>query len=124
MLILLWLISGVALGGRGKGPTFRVPSALSAADEPALRGGMLPGGERGAIGPGIVVAYIIRAYAFNLTAALAFRRHGLLAAALPRPACYLVWHVAYGNFPARARGHGAGFRPTPVAGQAREVTRR
>jgi hypothetical protein len=96
--ILLWLISNVALGGRGQGLTFRVLAALSAAAEPALQGGMLLGASGGVIGPGIFAAYVAQAYAFNLTAALAFRRYGLLAPVLLRLAYYLVWHVAYGNF--------------------------
>ncbi|HEY8599246.1 MAG TPA: hypothetical protein VIL85_12495, partial [Thermomicrobiales bacterium] len=66
--------------------------------EPALQGGMLLGASGGVIGPGIFAAYVAQAYAFNLTAALAFRRYGLLAPVLLRLAYYLVWHVAYGNF--------------------------
>lgn len=95
---LLWLVSGVALRGRGQRPTFWILAALAAAAEPALQGGALLAASAGSLGAGPFVAYVVQAYAFNLTAAACFRRYGLLAPILLRLAYYLVWHVAYGNF--------------------------
>ena len=51
----------------------------------------------GAIGPAAFAAYAVHGYAFNFTAAVGFRRAGLLAAVLVRLGDYLVWHVLYGN---------------------------
>ncbi|CAA9549924.1 MAG: hypothetical protein AVDCRST_MAG88-691, partial [uncultured Thermomicrobiales bacterium] len=82
--LLLWLISNVALRGRGQAPVFWVLAALSAAAEPVLQGGSLLGASSGAIGPGTFAAYVVHAYAFNFTAAICFRRYGLLAAVLVR----------------------------------------
>jgi hypothetical protein len=96
--LLLWLISNVALRGRGQAPAFWALAALSAAAEPLMQGGMLLGASGGALGPGVAAAYVIHAYAFNFAAAVSFRRYGLLAAVLVRLAYYLVWHVGYGNF--------------------------
>ncbi len=96
--LLLWLVSGVLLQGRGQTRTFWVLAALSAAVEPLLQGGSLLGASDGAIGPGTFAAYVAHAYAFNFAAAACFRRYGLLAAVLVRLAYYLIWHVGYGNF--------------------------
>ena len=96
--LLLWLLSGVALKGRGQAPAFWALAALAAAAEPVLQGGALLGASGGALGPGVFAAYVVHAYAFNFTAAACFRRYGLLAAILVRLAYYLVWHVGYGNF--------------------------
>ncbi len=51
----------------------------------------------GAIGPVAFAAYALHSYAFNFTAAVTFRRYGLLAPVLVRPCNYLVWHILYGN---------------------------
>lgn len=96
--LLLWLVSGVALRGRGQTGTFWVLAALSAALEPALALVTLPPVSGGAVGPAAFAALAGNAYAANLAAAVGFRRYGLLAAILVRMGNYLVWHVAYGNF--------------------------
>ena len=96
--VLLWLVSGVALGGRGQARTFWVLAALSAAAEPLLQGVPLLVLSAGAIGPAAFAAYAAHGYAFNLAAAVGFRRAGLLAPVLVRLGDYLVWHVLYGNF--------------------------
>jgi hypothetical protein len=95
---LLWLVSGVALRGRGQARTFWGLAALSAAVEPLLQGVPLLVLSGGAIGPAAFAAYAAHGYAFNFAAAVGFRRSGLLAAVLVRLGDYLVWHVLYGNF--------------------------
>ena len=95
---LLWLVSGVALRGRGQTRTFWVLAALSAAVEPLLQGVPLLLLSGGAIGPAAFAAYAAHGYAFNFAAAVGFRRAGLLAAVLVRLGDYAVWHVLYGNF--------------------------
>ncbi len=52
----------------------------------------------GAIGPVAFAAYALHSYAFNFTAAVTFRRYGLLAPVLVRLGNYLVWRILYGNF--------------------------
>jgi hypothetical protein len=52
----------------------------------------------GAISAGVFAAYAVHSFTLNFTAAVSFRRYGLLAAVLVRLAYYLVWHVGYGNF--------------------------
>jgi hypothetical protein len=96
--LLVWLISGVALRGRGQVQTFWGLAALSAAIEPAMQGIPLFILANGAIGPAAFAVYLIHSYAFNFAAAVSFRRHGLLAPVLVRLGNYLVWHVLYGNF--------------------------
>ncbi|MDQ4099291.1 MAG: hypothetical protein M3121_02180 [Chloroflexota bacterium] len=96
--LLLWLISNVALKGRGQATTFWVLAAISSALEPALQGGQLLAESDGTLGPGVFIAYVAHAYVFNFAAAVSFRRYGLLAAVLVRLAYYLVWHIGYGNF--------------------------
>jgi hypothetical protein len=95
---LLWLVSGVALRGRGQTRTFWVLAALAAALEPVVQGVPLLLVSAGAIGPAAFAAYAVHSYAFNLAAAVGFRRYGLLAAVLVRLGDYAVWHVGYGNF--------------------------
>lgn len=95
--ILLWLISSVALTGRGQARTFWVLAVLSSSLEPALQGGLLLAESDGALGPGVFVVYVLHAFAFNLVAAASFRRYGLLAAVLVRLTYYLIWHIGYGN---------------------------
>ena len=95
---LLWLVSGVALRGRGQTQTFWVLAALAAAVEPALALATLPPVAGGAIGPVAFAVLAGNGYAVNLAAAVAFRRGGLLAPILLRLGNYLVWHVGYGNF--------------------------
>ena len=96
--LLLWVISGLALRGRGETRTFWVLAALSAALEPAMQGVPLLILSNGAIGPAAFAAYALHSYAFNFAAAVSFRRSGLLAPVLVRLGNYLVWHVVYGNF--------------------------
>jgi hypothetical protein len=96
--LLLWLISGLALRGRGQTSTFWLLAAVCAAIEPALQGIPLLILAGGAIGPAAFVAYALHSYTFNFAAAVSFRRYGLLAPVLVRLGNYLVWHVLYGNF--------------------------
>jgi hypothetical protein len=96
--LLLWLISGLALRGRGQTRTFWILAALCAAIEPALQGIPLMILSDGAIGPAAFAAYALHSYAFNFAAAVTFRRYGLLAPVLVRQGNYLIWHVLYGNF--------------------------
>jgi hypothetical protein len=96
---LLWLVSNVALRGRGQTQAFWVLAALSAAIEPGpVQGIPLLILANGAIGPAAFAAYALHSYAFNFAAAVSFRRYGLLAPVLVRLGNYLVWHVLYGNF--------------------------
>jgi hypothetical protein len=95
---LLWLVSNLALRGRGQPHTFWALAALSAAIEPAMQGIPLFVLANGAIGPAAFGTYLVHSYAFNFAAAVSFRRYGLLAPVLVRLGNYLVWHVLYGNF--------------------------
>ena len=96
--VLLWLLSGVLLRGRGQEATFWALAALSAAAEPLMQAVplMLRGG--GTVGSGAFAFEVALSYAFNLTAAAYFRRYGLLAAVFVRLTYYLAWHILYGNF--------------------------
>ena len=97
--LLLWLISGGILRGRGQDPTFWVLAGLSSTIEPMiLQGVPLLVLSEGAISAGVFAAYAVHSFTLNFTAAVSFRRYGLLAAVLVRLAYYLVWHVGYGNF--------------------------
>ena len=95
---VLWLVAGVVLRGRGQARTFWGLAALSAAAEPLLQGVPLLVLSAGAIGPAVFAAYAAHGYAFNVAAAVGFRRADLLAPVLVRLGDYLVWHVRYGNF--------------------------
>jgi hypothetical protein len=96
--LLLWVISGLILRGRGETRTFWILAAVCAAIEPLLQGVPLMVLANGAIGPAAFAAYALHSYAFNFTAAVSFRRYGLLAPILVRLGNYTVWHVLYGNF--------------------------
>ena len=96
--ILLWLISNVALKGRGQARTFWVLAVLSSLLEPAIQGGLLLSESDGALGPGVFVVYVLHAFAFNFAAAVSFRQYGLLAPVLVRLTYYVIWHIGYGNF--------------------------
>jgi hypothetical protein len=97
--LLLWLISGVILRGRGQAGVFWALAVLTSAVEPLiLQGVPLLVLSQGAISAGAFAAYAVHSFALNLTAAISFRRYGLLAAVLVRLVYYLVWHVGYGNF--------------------------
>jgi hypothetical protein len=96
--LLLWLISGLLLRGRAETRTFWILAAVCAAIEPLLQGIPLFILANGAIGPTAFAAYALHSYAFNFTAAVTFRRYGLLAPVLVRLGNYMVWHVLYGNF--------------------------
>jgi hypothetical protein len=95
---LLWLVSNIAVRGRGQTQTLWVLAALSAAIEPATQGIPLFTLANGAISPAAFAGYLVQSYAFNFAAAVSFRRYGLLAPILVRLGNYLVWHVLYGNF--------------------------
>ena len=96
--LLLWLISGVLLRGRGQTRTFWVLAAVSTLFEPLLQGvGLfILGG--GAITVGMLAAYMVTAIPLNFAQVLFYRRYGLVASVLARQAYYLVWHILYGNF--------------------------
>jgi hypothetical protein len=97
--ILLWLISGLALRGRGQQRTFWALALLTSSIEPfVLQGVPLLILSQGAITPPVFAAYAVHSFAFNLSAAVLFRRAGLLSPVLLRLVYYLIWHVGYGNF--------------------------
>jgi hypothetical protein len=96
--LLLGLSSGLILRGRAQEPTFWVLALLSSAVEPlVLQGVPLLVLSEGAITPPVFAAYAIHSFALNLSAAVLFRRAGLLAPVVVRLVYYLVWHVGYGN---------------------------
>lgn len=96
--LLLWLISGGILRGRGQAPTFWALALLSSVAEPLLQGTSVVMMAQGAIAPPIIALYAVESFAHNLASAIFFRRYGLLAAILVRLGHYMVWHVIYGNF--------------------------
>jgi hypothetical protein len=96
--LLLWLIAGLILRGRGQTPTFWVLALLSSAIEPLTQGIAVVASAGGAIGPLAIGLYAVHGFGFNFTAAVLFRRYGLLAPILVRLGNYMVWHVIYGNF--------------------------
>jgi hypothetical protein len=95
--LLLWLISTVALRGRGQAPTFWALAVLSAAAEPLLQGTAVVLSAGGTIAPPAIGLYAAHGFAFNFGAAVLFRRYGLLAPVLVRLGNYMVWHVLYGT---------------------------
>jgi hypothetical protein len=96
--LLLWLISTVVLRGRGHKPTFWVLAVLSSCIELVLQAVALLGPGDGAIAPLTFVLFGVGAFAANFSAAVMFRRYGLLAAVLVRVGNYLAWHILFGNF--------------------------
>ncbi len=95
--LLLWLISGVMLRGRGQVPTFWVLAVLSSSIEAALQGPAVLAAAEGAVDPLAFGLYALHNFGFNFGAAMLFRRYGLLAPVLVRLGDYLVWHVLFGN---------------------------
>jgi hypothetical protein len=91
--LLLWLISSLALRGRGREQTFWALALLLSLVEPLSQDLSL-----GQFGTGVMAAVFVQDYALNLSQAALFRRSGFLAAIALRVVFYLVWHVAYGNF--------------------------
>lgn len=87
---LLWLVSSVALRGRGQKATFWSLAALTSLAEPA--------GDLGLREPGwgAMAAVFAQDYALNFAQAWFFRKRGFLAAITTRVAFYLVWHVLRG----------------------------
>ena len=97
--VLLWLISTVALRGRGNAQTFWVLALLTSAIEPGItQGPWVLSQTNGAIGSGVFATYAVHSFVVNFAAAVSFGRYGLLAAVLVRLAYYLVWHVGYGLY--------------------------
>ena len=91
--LLLWLISSLALRGRGRVQTFWALALLLSPMEPLSQDLALR-----EFGLGVMAAVFVQDYALNLAQAALFRRHGFLAALALRVVFYLVRHVAYGNF--------------------------
>jgi hypothetical protein len=96
--LLLWLISGGILRGRGQAQTFWVLALLSSAAEPLLQGTSIVLVAGGALSPLTIALYAVESFSHNLASAIFFRRYGILAAILVRLGHYMVWHVIYGNF--------------------------
>jgi len=98
--LLLWLISGVALRGRGRDATFWVLAVLASAIELAEQGPAVVA-SASAAGASIdvlgIALYAAQSFGFNLSAAALFRRYGLLAPILVRVGNYLVWHLLFGH---------------------------
>lgn len=98
--LLLWLISGVALRGRGQTATFWVLAVLAATIELAEQA---PAVVASATAAGVsidvlgIALYVVHNFGFNLSAAALFRRYGLLAPILVRVGNYLVWHILFGH---------------------------
>jgi hypothetical protein len=96
--LLLWFISAVILRGRGQTPIFWVLAVLSSCIELVLQSVALLGSEGVAIEPLVLGSYLTNAFICNFSAAVLFRRYGLLAPILVRVGNYMVWHVLFGNF--------------------------
>ncbi len=98
--LLLWLISDVALRGRGQTITFWVLAVLTSTIELAEQGSTVVA-SAAAAGTSIdvlgIVLYAVHSFSFNLSAAVLFRRYGLLAPILVRVGNYLVWHILFGH---------------------------
>jgi hypothetical protein len=96
--LLLWLISAVILRGRGQTATFSVLAVLTSMIEPALALAVLLGSSAGgalnlfALGVNAAISF-----GCNVSAAVLFRRYGLLAPILVRVGTYMVWHVFFGT---------------------------
>ncbi|MEZ4865975.1 MAG: hypothetical protein R3C14_31965 [Caldilineaceae bacterium] len=88
--LLLWLISTLALRGRGQEPTFWTLAVLTSLIEPLTQ-------DMDAWPLGIVMfaAVIARGFGLNFIQVTLFRKNGWLAAILMRVAFYIVWHMLY-----------------------------
>lgn len=96
--LLLWLISGGILRGRGQVPALWALAFLSSIAEPLLQGTGVAMMAQGAIAPLTIALYAVESFAQNLAAAIFFCRYGMVAAILARLGHYVVWHIVYGNF--------------------------
>jgi hypothetical protein len=96
--LLLWLIAGVILRGRGETPIFWVLALLASAYEPLQQGSDVIAAAGGSITTLGIVLYVVHSFSFNFSAAVVFRRYGLLAPILVRVGDYIVWHILFGNF--------------------------
>jgi hypothetical protein len=95
--LLLWLIAGVVLRGRGETPIFWVLALLASAIEPLQQGPDVIAAAGGTItGLGIAL-YAVHSFGFNFSAAVLFRRYGLLAPILVRVGNYIIWHIIFGH---------------------------
>lgn len=98
--LLLWLISGVILRGRGEAPTFWALAVLASAYEPATQGPSVvatataAGASLSVLG---IALYAVHGFSLNFSMAVMFRRYGLLAAILVRVGDYLIWHILFGH---------------------------
>jgi hypothetical protein len=95
--LLLWLIAGVVLRGRGETPIFWVLALLASAIEPLQQGPDVIAAAGGAITGLGVALYAVHSFSFNLSAAVLFRRYGLLAPILVRVGNYVIWHILFGH---------------------------
>ncbi|MFN8491278.1 MAG: hypothetical protein U0350_27015 [Caldilineaceae bacterium] len=88
--VLLWLVSSLALKGRGQTQTFWVLAVLTSFIEPLTQDlDALP------LGVVMLVAVLLKGFGLNFIQATFFRKYGFLAAILMRVAFYLIWHVVY-----------------------------
>jgi hypothetical protein len=92
--LLLWLVSNVALRGRGQLQVFWALALLTSFQEPISQ--TMATFQAGFVG--LAVSLFGAIFALNLGQAVFFRRYGFLAAVIARVAMYLVWHIVYGNF--------------------------
>lgn len=91
--LLLWLISSLALRGRGQAPTFWGLAIVSSLAEPVSQSAFALGAGRFDVFAG----QFLSGFAMNFAQAVWFRRAGFLAMIVVRWAMYLVWHILYGN---------------------------
>ena len=95
--LLLWLIAGVVLRGRGEAPIFWVLALLASAIEPLQQGPDVIAAAGGSITMLGLALYAVHSFSFNFSAAVLFRRYGLLAPILIRVGNYLIWHILFGH---------------------------
>ncbi|HEV2766074.1 MAG TPA: hypothetical protein VGV38_24025, partial [Pyrinomonadaceae bacterium] len=95
---VVWLVSNLALRGRGQTQAFWLAAVVAALYEP------LPHiNEELARASNVAVPAVLAGWALqplflaNVAAAYLFRRYGFLAPLVMRLAFYLVWHVLYGG---------------------------
>jgi hypothetical protein len=95
--LLLWLIAGVLLRGRGETPIFWVLALLASAIEPLQQGPDVIAAAGGSISVLGIALYAVHSFGFNFSAAVLFRRYGLLAPILVRVGNYVIWHILFGH---------------------------
>jgi hypothetical protein len=93
----LWVYGGGAIKWEALLRLLPLPLLSSAVEPLVLQGVPLLVLSEGAITPPVFAAYAVHSFALNLSAAVLFRRAGLLAPVVVRLVYYLVWHVGYGN---------------------------